>query len=176
MQKKTKNEYDVTRNMLKTIRTLTESKSHKNTINEQEQPNVSDANTDGSNEEVKDNVTVINDVDVKILSSDDRDLELKEDQKNSISKLIDAFKTQVSQLVDFKPGITINQTQIRMDGTLSETSISFVFIAGDEAGVYINADMLKLEQNVANDLTKLSKFGDTFKTELDPIITQRKTN
>ena len=100
MQKKTKNEYDVTRNMLKTIRTLTESKSHKNTINEQEQPNVSDANSVGSNEEVKDNVTVINDVDVKILSSDDRDLELKEDQKNSISKLIDAFKTQVSQLVD----------------------------------------------------------------------------
>jgi hypothetical protein len=176
MQKKTKNEYDVTRNMLRTIRTITESVTNKTPITEEEQPNAADidmGNTDGN---VKDNITVINDVDVKILSSDERDMELKEDQKNSLSKLIDSFKSQVSQLVEFKPGITINQTQIRLDGVLSESQINFVFIAGDEAGVYVNADMLKLEQNVANDLTKLSKFELTFKTELDPIITQRKTN
>lgn len=176
MQKKTKNDYDITRNMLKTIRTLTESKSGQKIINEQDETSASDLDMGNTEGNVKDNITVINNVDVKLLSSDERDMELKEDQKNSISKVIDSFKSQVSQLVDFKPGITINQNQIRLDGVLTETDINFVIIAGEESGVYINADMLKLEQNVANDLTKLSKFGDTFKTEMDSIITQRKTN
>ena len=111
-----------------------------------------------------------------MLSSDERDLELKDDQKELISKLIDSFKQQVSQMVDFEPGMTINQNQIRLDGKLSNEKIDFVFIAGEEEGVYINADMLKLEQNMANILTKLAKFEETYKTELEPIITQRNHN
>jgi hypothetical protein len=166
MKKKMKNEYDVTKNMLRTIRTLTESVSKRKSINEEglDGQDLDMHNMDGN---VKDDITVINGVDVKLLSSDERDMELQEDQKELISKLIDSFKQQVSQMVDFEPGMTINQNQIRLDGKLSD---------GEEAGVYINADMLKLEQNMANILTKLAKFEETYKTELEPIITQRNHN
>jgi flagellar motility protein MotE (MotC chaperone) len=170
-----KNQYDVTKNMLRTIRTLTESVSHKKSINEEETEN-SGLNMHNMDGNVKDDITVINDVDVKLLSNDERDMELKDDQKELISKLIDSFKQQVSQMVDFEPGITINQNQIRLDGKLTDEKIDFVFIAGEEAGIYINADMLKLEQNMANVLTKLAKFEETYKTELEPIITQRNHN
>jgi flagellar motility protein MotE (MotC chaperone) len=175
MQMKMKNQYDVTKNMLRTIRTLTESVSHKKSINEEETEN-SGLNMHNMDGNVKDDITVINDVDVKLLSNDERDMELKDDQKELISKLIDSFKQQVSQMVDFEPGITINQNQIRLDGKLTDEKIDFVFIAGEEAGIYINADMLKLEQNMANVLTKLAKFEETYKTELEPIITQRNHN
>lgn len=66
--------------------------------------------------------------------------------------------------------------QIRLDGTLTNEDISFVFIAGEENGVYINADMLKLEQNVADALEKLVKFEETFTTSMEPLITQRSNN
>ena len=170
-----KNQYDVTKNMLRTIRTLTESVSHKKSLFEEEMDQTGlDMNQPEGN--VKDDVTVINDVDVKLLSTDERDMELKDDQKEMISKLIDSFRQQVSQIVDFEPGFTINQNQIRLDGKLTDEGVNFVFIAGEEAGVYINADMLKLEQNIANTLTKLAKFEETYKTELEPLITQRNHN
>ena len=170
-----KNQYDVTKNMLRTIRTLTESVAHKKSLNEEEMDQSGlDMNQPEGN--VKDDITVINDVDVKLLSTDERDMELKEDQKEIISKLIDSFRQQISQIVDFEPGFTINQNQIRLDGKLTDEGVNFVFIAGEDAGVYINADMLKLEQNIANTLTKLAKFEETYKTELESLITQRNNN
>jgi hypothetical protein len=171
---KTKTEYDVTKSMLKTIRTLTESKTSNRSINETEE--FESPLSDEANKEQKNDITVINNVDVKLLSTDQTDMELNDNQKTTISTLIDNFKQQVSQIAEFDPGITMNQDQIRMDGSLPDEDINFVFIAGVDSGVYINADMLKLEQNVATALEKLAKFNETFKTSLEPLINQRDNN
>ncbi len=125
---------------------------------------------------MKDDVLVINDVDVKMNSTDEADMKLMDDQKNEISGIIDNFKQQVSQIVNFEPGFTLFPDQIRLDGSLTDEDIKFVFIAGKEGGVYVNADMLKLEQNVANTLEKLAKFNEVFKTAMEPIISQRNNN
>ena len=160
--------------MLKTIRTLTESKTSNRSINETEE--FESSLSDEASKEQKNDVTVINNVDVKLLSTDQTDMELNDNQKTTISTLIDNFKHQVSQIAEFDPGITMNQDQIRMDGSLPDEDINFVFIAGVDSGVYINADMLKLEQNVATALEKLAKFNETFKTSLEPLINQRDNN
>ena len=174
MQKKTKNDYDVMKGMLKTIRTITESKLSNRTLNEEvgfQSPEV-----DKSDENLKNDVMVVNDVEIKMNSSDEADLTLQDSEKTAISQLIDNFKQQVSQIADFTPGITIAPDQIRLDGSLTDQDISFVFIAGKESGAYINADMLKLEQDVANELEKLAKFQETFETAMNPLIQERKTN
>jgi hypothetical protein len=103
-------------------------------------------------------------------------MKLMDDQKNEISGLIDNFRQQVSQIVSFEPGFSISPEQIRLDGQLTDDDVTFVFIAGKESGVYINAEMLKLEQNTANTLEKLAKFNETFKTSMEPLITQRNNN
>jgi hypothetical protein len=160
--------------MLKTIRTITESKASNRTLNEAvgfQSPEV-----DKSEENLKNDVMVVNDVEIKMNSSDEADLTLQDSEKTAISQLIDNFKQQVSQIADFTPGITIAPDQVRLDGTLTDQDISFVFIAGKESGAYINADMLKLEQDVANELEKLSKFQETFETAMNPLIQERKTN
>jgi DNA repair ATPase RecN len=174
MQKKNRNDYDLTRNMLKTIRTLNESKTSNRTLNEVvefQSPEV-----DKAEENLKNDIIVVNDVEIKMNSSDQADLALQDSQKTAISQLIDNFKQQVSQIADFDPGITMTPDQIRFDGSLTDQDISFVFIAGKESGVYINADMLKLEQDVANELEKLAKFQETFETAMNPLIQERKTN
>jgi len=171
---KTKTDYDVTKNMLKTIRTITESKASNRTLNEAvgfQSPEV-----DKSDENLKNDIMVVNDVEIKMNSSDEADLTLQDSEKTAISQLIDNFKQQVSQIADFTPGITIAPDQVRLDGTLTDQDISFVFIAGKESGAYINADMLKLEQDVANELEKLAKFQETFETAMNPLIQERKTN
>ncbi len=169
-----KTEYDVTKNMLKTIRTITESKTSKKSINEQIEGATPSEQT--SSEEAKNNITVINNVDVKLNSTDKEDLKISDTDKNAISQLIDGFSQQVSQIAEFNPGMTINQNQIRLDGYLPDEDIHFVFIAGKESGVYINAEMLKLEQNIANILEKLAKFNETFKTSMEPLLKERYNN
>jgi hypothetical protein len=175
MQKKIKNDYEVTRRMLKTIRTLTESKTSKNAINETEVV-IDSLPSEDAEAKIKDGIEVINGVDVKLLSSDQNDLKLDDQQKQSISTIVDSFKVQVDQMVNFDPGFTLAPEQIRLDGKLTDEDISFVFIAGQEEGVYINASMLKLEQNIASVLEKLAKFQLTFRETMEPLINQRKEN
>jgi hypothetical protein len=159
--------YDETKQMLNKLRKLNESIRNVKTLEEQD-TSVSD--------NMKDDVDVINDVDVKILSTDNMDMKMSDDQKNSISGLIDSFREQVSQLANLEPGLTINMNQIRLDGSISDEEINFVFIAGQEAGLYINADMLKIEDETLNTIQKLSKFQLIFEDTLNPIIRQRNNN
>lgn len=171
--------YDQTKKMLNTLRKLNESVSTSNIIKEdidQKSPDLYDKFSKSETKDSNDDFTVINDVEVKLLFTDQDDRKLKDDQKNQISTLIDNFREQVSQIVDFDPGMTINNNQIRLDGVLRDDDIQFVYIAGEDSGVYVIADMLKLETETANILEKLAKFEETFKTAMEPLITQRSNN
>jgi hypothetical protein len=182
MQKKPMTGYDETKMMLNTLRRLNESKNTSNVLREQsqEQRISTDTSSFPSNDvpaqNEKDNLMVINDVEVKLLSSDELDLKLMDDQKNVISGIIDNFKQQVSQIVEFEPGFTISPDQIRLDGVLTDEDISFVLISGNEGGLYINADMLKLDSEVMVVMDKLAKFELSFKTAMEPLISQRNNN
>lgn len=168
MQHKKYNSYDETKKMLNTLRKLNENITSYKTIKEQ----VDDTQVNAQ----KNDLAVVNDVEININSSDESDLSLEQDDKNAISQIIDNFKQQVSKIVDFEPGITINQKQIRLDGTLSDFDIDFVLIAGEENGLYINADMLKIEQDTYIILEKLMKFEDVYKTAMEALIDKRNTN
>lgn len=158
--------YDETKKMLDTLRRLTESTKNAKILKEDISVNT----------ETKDEIDVINDVDVKILSTDNMDMKLTEEQKNAISGLVDSFRQQVSELANLEPGFTINMNQIRLDGSISNVDINFVLISGEEAGFYVNADMLKIETETVTMIDKLSKFQLVFEDTLNPIIRQRNNN
>jgi hypothetical protein len=172
MQNKQISGYDDTKKMLNTLRKLNESRTSYNTLREQSEMNQPEVETKQDNDEV----SVINDVDIKVVSTDNMDLKITDDEKSSISGIIDSFRNEVSQIADLKPGITITESQIRLDGNLTEEDLSFVFIVGDEPGLYLNADMLKVEDETVTSIDKLVKFESTFKTTMEPMLRQRRTN
>jgi SMC interacting uncharacterized protein involved in chromosome segregation len=169
MQKKVIVEYDETKKMLNTLRRLNENKTSMKSLREQVESGI-------NTEPTKTDINVINDVDVKITSSDNSDMVLTDNEKTTISGLIDSFREQVSQIADLDPGVTIGESQIRLDGTISDLDINFVFIAGEESGFYINSDMLMVHSEVMETLEKLFKFEEIFKDTIEPIIRRRKTN
>jgi hypothetical protein len=128
-----------------------------------------------SSQEKYDNIEVVNEVEVKLISTDQEDVKLKEDEKNSISQLIDSFRQQVAELGDLNPGFTIDERQIRLDGSIPDMDINFVLIAGEESGLYINSDMLPIESETLEMLTKLSKFEPTFVSSMEPMLRDRRT-
>ena len=125
MQKKQTVGYDETKKMLNTLRKLNESSFQKKPLVEQvgttapsqEQRNTNDV-SDFTNEnpkaemKINNDITVINNVDVKLLSTDKMDMTLTDEQKTAVSGIIDNFKSQVSQIVTFEPGIDRKSTRL----------------------------------------------------------------
>jgi len=166
-------DYDDAKKMLRTLRTLNESKASQNVLKEEEEINPQAMQNQGTD------FMVVNDVEVKMHSTDKADLQLSEDEKKSIAQLIDNFRQQVSDLADFEEGININMAnnEFRMDGSISDKDISFVLIAGNQdTGVYVNAEMLKLDDDINLTLAKLIKFQHTFEDAGNQFINSRKYN
>lgn len=180
MSTKKQTAYDQIKGMLNTMRTLNESKLSKGTsiLTEDVEPQMEpgdDVPSPESSQEKYDNIEVVNEVEVKLISTDQEDVKLKEDEKNSISQLIDSFRQQVAELGDLNPGFTIDERQIRLDGSIPDMDINFVLIAGEESGLYINSDMLPIESETLEMLTKLSKFEPTFVSSMEPMLRDRRT-
>lgn len=119
---------------------------------------------------------VLNDnVEVKIHSTDQEDLSLSEEEKGSLNQLIQNFKSQVSELANFEEGFNVYVDSVRLDGTI-ENDLSFVLIAGNERGLYLNANMLKIEAETVETISKLEKFQHTFEDVVIEIMNNRKNN
>ena len=119
---------------------------------------------------------VLNDnVEVKIHSTDQEDLSISDEEKASLNQLIQNFKSQVSELANFEEGFNIYVDSVRLDGSIEE-DLSFVLIAGNERGLYVNANMLKIEAETVETISKLEKFQHTFEDVVMEIMNNRKNN
>ena len=127
-----------------------------------------------SQKEMKDTVTVVNGVEVRMIASTNEDLQLDEQQKKVIGDVISNFGTQVSDLGDLRPGITIQSNQIRLDGKLPDVELDFVLIAGQNKGTYLNTAMLKVSYDLVESIQKLMKFEDVFADSMNDLISERR--
>jgi len=162
--------YDETKKMLNTLRKLSENLKSTHTIREQQEINPD------ATQNMKNDLIVINDVDVKMISSDNMDMKLSDEQKTSISNIIDAFRQQVSQLVEFDPGMSITTDQVRLDGKITDLDFRFTLVAGKEAGLYIVSDMTEVTSELIDILSKFNKFYQSYIEPMNKLITDRKNN
>jgi len=183
------NEYDEAKRMLNLIRNIkTTSDSKQLTerrhfygeqdsqvgMDNNEDPNEFENQDDQENDES--GVDVVNDVDIKMISSDERDMTLTDEQKTMISGLIDSFREQVSQTAVLDPGFTLNVDEIRLDGHIPEEDLKFTYISGENAGVYINAEMLSVTQETMELLTKMLNYNKQITDSMELILRQRQNN
>ena len=155
--------YDFTKKMLNTMRNLNENVvSTKKILKEEEDQKMF-------------NLVLNDNVEVKIHSTDQQDLSLSDEEKNSLNQLIQNFKSQVSELASFEEGFNIYVDNVRLDGTIEE-DLGFVLIAGNNRGLYINANMLKIEQETVEIISKLEKFQHAFDDVVIEIMNNRKNN
>jgi hypothetical protein len=151
--------YDDIKKMLNRLRTISESTSSKATLTEQK----------------VETLVIGNNVEIKVHSDDQADLKISDDEKNSLNQLIENFKTQVYELASFDEGFNVYQNSVRLDGKISD-DLSFVYIAGEDNGLYINCNMLKIEDENSMIIDKLHKFQHTFQDVANELISARKYN
>ena len=86
---------------------------------------------------------------------------------------MDEFVTEVSDLVDFGP-LNVYKNSVEWSGKIIDHDIEFFMTIGEQNGVYINGNQLKLDEKFMDTISKLTGFYEKFKSKWAKVIAERK--
>jgi len=104
---------------------------------------------------------------------DKRDLELTTDEKTAFQETMDEFVAEVSDLSDFGV-LNMYPNEVQWSGKVIDFDLEFFFSIGENNGVYINGDMIKLDDKLTELITKLTGFYNKFKAKWAKVIAIRR--
>lgn len=104
---------------------------------------------------------------------DSSDLDLTTDEKTAFQETMDEFVNEVSDMVDFNK-LNVYTKNVEWSGKIIDFDIEFYFSIGEENGVYINGDMVKMDDKFLDMVTKLKTFYDKFKSKWAKVLANRK--
>lgn len=104
---------------------------------------------------------------------DKKELELTNDEKQSYQETMEEFVNEVSDLSDFGV-LNVYSNSVQWSGKIVDADVEFFYSIGENNGVYINGDMIKLDQELVDLTNKLKSFFEKFKSKWAKIISVRK--
>ena len=104
---------------------------------------------------------------------DQKELELTTDEKVAFQETMDEFVEQVSDLSDFGV-LNVYPNNVDWSGKVIDFDLEFYFTIGENSGVYINGDMIKLDTELIELINKLTKFYEQFKSKWAKVLASRK--
>lgn len=110
---------------------------------------------------------------VLILHGDDEtDLELTSDEKNAFIESVDEFRNEVAELVEFGK-LNVYKENVEWDGKILELNLEFFYTINEPHGIYVNGDMVKLDQEYVEVVGKLQSNYEKFKSKWSKIVASR---
>jgi hypothetical protein len=104
---------------------------------------------------------------------DEDKLQLTTDDKTAFQETMDEFLTDVAKITDFNK-LNVYENNVEWSGKITEMDIEFYMSIGENNGVYINGDMIKLDEEFTNMVTALKTYYEKFKSKWSKVITDRK--
>ena len=86
---------------------------------------------------------------------------------------MDEFTEEVSDLVDFNP-LNLYDNNVDWSGSLIDQDIEFTFTIGENSGIYIDGEMIKVDEEFLDLIMKLQKFYQKFKSKWSKVLSNRK--
>lgn len=102
-----------------------------------------------------------------------KDVELSTDEKISFQETMDEFVNEVSDLSEFGV-LNVFNNNVDWSGRVIDFDLEFYFSIGEESGVYINGNMIKLDDGLVELINKLTVYYEKFKTKWAKVLSQRK--
>ena len=106
-------------------------------------------------------------------SKDKKGLELTTEEKIAFQETMDEFVAEVSDLSDFGV-LNMYPNEVQWSGKVIDFDLEFFFSIGENNGVYINGDMIKLEDKLTELVGKLTSFYEKFKAKWAKVLSSRK--
>lgn len=104
---------------------------------------------------------------------DKKDLELTTEEKTAFQETMDEFVDEVSDLSDFGV-LNLYQNEVQWSGKVIDFDLEFFYSIGENNGVYVNGDMIKLDEKLTELISKLTSFYEKFKAKWAKVISTRK--
>jgi len=95
------------------------------------------------------------------------------DDKSSFQETMDEFVEEVSDLVDFDE-LHLYKNSVEWGGKLIDDNITFLYTIGENGGVYISADIVKIDEDFLSIITKLEQYYQKFKSKWSRMLAIRK--
>ena len=104
---------------------------------------------------------------------DRSDLDITTDEKVAFQETMDEFVEEVSDLVDFNT-LNVYPNNVDWSGKIIDQDIEFTFTIGENSGIYINGDMIKVDEDFMDMINKLQQFYQKFKSKWGKVLASRK--
>lgn len=104
---------------------------------------------------------------------DRNDLDITTDEKIAFQETMDEFVEEVSDLVDFNT-LNVYPNNVDWSGKIIDSDIEFTFTIGENSGIYINGDMIKVDEDFLDMINKLQQFYQKFKSKWGKVLASRK--
>ena len=169
------NQYDEIKNLLKKSKMLLEQKGPINLAKSIED-DLEKKSEDIDPEDVKKDKSKTYRISGGLLTihgKDKKELELTSEEKTNFQETMDEFVNDVSDLGEFGV-LNIYENEVQWSGKIMDFDIEFFFSIGESNGVYINGEMIKLDEKLTEIVTKLTSFYDKFKAKWAKVLALRK--
>jgi len=100
------------------------------------------------------------------------DLQITTDEKNAFTSSVDEFRTDVAELVEFGK-LNVFSENVEWTGKLLESNLEFFYTVNESDGIYINGQMIKIDQNYLLTISKLQSYYQKFKNKWSKIVASR---
>jgi hypothetical protein len=104
---------------------------------------------------------------------DRSNLDITTDDKLAFQETMDEFVEEVSDLVDFNT-LNVYENNVDWSGKIIDEDIDFTFTIGENSGIYINGEMIKVDDDFLNVINKLQQFYQKFKSKWGRVLASRK--
>jgi hypothetical protein len=102
-----------------------------------------------------------------------QDVELTTDEKVAFQETMDEFVEQVSDLSDFGT-LHVYPNNVEWSGKVIDFDLEFFYSIGENNGVYVNGDMIKLDESLVELINKLTTYYEQFKSKWAKMLASRK--
>ena len=163
--KNTINEYDQIKTLLKRSRALTEQIDYRQSIY--------DASSEDTKPEEKREEFTVSGGKIVVHGYETEDMKVTDEEKQNFQETMDEFVEQVSDLVDYN-ALHLYPDNIEWSGKLVKFDLEFFYTLGENNGVYLNGQMIKIDDDFLEMISKLRNYYKVFSSKWAKLVAARK--
>lgn len=100
------------------------------------------------------------------------DIQLTTDEKNAFVETVDEFRNDVAELAEFDK-LKVYHDNVEWSGKILELDLEFFYTIKEPNGIYINGEMMKLDEKYLEMIPKIQSFYEKFKNKWSKIVSSR---
>jgi hypothetical protein len=110
---------------------------------------------------------------INIHGDTQKDVELTTEDKTAFQETMDEFINEVSDMVNFGQ-LNVYKNNVDWSGLIVDFDCEFYFTIGESNGLYFSGDMIKVDENFLDMVSKLQTYYEKFKSKWAKVIASKK--